>query len=154
MPTQAKKKVLNHFDRNKVGFKPRGKSMTEQHHAKECDINTIMLRYEKTGVLTHIKKYEPTYGDVSDVDFKRALDTVSRVKTEFEELPAYVRAEYKNDVSQYLADMQTPEGVAHLQNILHPGEKYDKYGRPDDPGETEHPGTPAPELPTGEEGDS
>ena len=39
-----------------------GKSLTEQHHAKACDINSIMAKYVKTGVLDHITRYEPTYG--------------------------------------------------------------------------------------------
>lgn len=119
--------VRNAFDRERVVTKTPGKSLTEQHHARSCDINSIMAKYLKTGVIDHISKYEPQYGDVCMQDYKQAQDLVARVKTEFEELPGYVRARF-NDVSHYLALMQTDEGVETLRGFLAPGEQYDRQG--------------------------
>ena len=122
--------VRNAYQRKAVQvYQNPGVSMTEQHHARACDINTIMTKYLKTGVVDHINKYEPTYGDVSEADFKKSMDLVAAVKSEFQDLPAYVRAEI-GDEATYLSLMQTDEGVSQLRSILAPGEKYEKDGSP------------------------
>jgi len=123
-------KVRTAYDRLKVGvYKKPGKTMTEQNHARACDINTIMAKYIKTGVLEHIKMYEPTYGDVSEADWQKSMETICNVRSEFNELPAYVRKEIGGE-DKYLALMQTDKGVATLRNILAPAEKYEADGAP------------------------
>lgn len=128
-------------------YKKPGKSMTEQHHAKACDINTIMAKYLKTGVMEHISKYEPTFGDVSAVDFKTSMDTITRVESEFYDLPAYVRAHYDQDPAKYLAAVITDEGLEELRNLKPPGTQYDREGNPE---VAAKPATEAPEEPTGD----
>ena len=108
-----------------------GESMTEQAHARSCDINTIMSRYEKTGVLEHIKDYEPQFGDVSDLDFKRAMDTVAQVKSEFQDLPAWVRDHYNQDEGKYLEAVSTEDGVAELRALTPPSQAYTRDGERD-----------------------
>lgn len=115
--------------RNRVQvYKKPGKSLTEQHHAKACDINTIMARYLKTGLIEHISRYEPQFGDISELDFKKSLDTITRVESEFYELPAYVRDHYENDPSNYLAAVVTDEGLKELQSLKPPGQQYNRDG--------------------------
>ena len=104
--------------------------ITEQHHARSCDINTILARYKQTGVIEHIKNFEPQYGDVSEVDFKNAMDTVATVKSEFESLPAWARAKF-DGVEHYLRLMQTDEGVEELRKMVAPGLAYDEQGSVD-----------------------
>lgn len=106
-------------------------SLTEQHHAKACDINSILARYKQTGVIEHIAKWEPQFGDVSDLDFKRSMDTVAAVKSEFEELPAFARAHYDGDPTNYLHAVSTPEGLEELRNLKAPGNQYQDDGSPD-----------------------
>ena len=38
-------------------------SMTKQSFADECDINNIMKRYIKDGVVNHLNTYQGNYGD-------------------------------------------------------------------------------------------
>lgn len=97
-----------------------GVSMTEQHHKKACDINSIMAKYTKTGLLDHVSKYEPQYGDATGADFKAAQDLVARQKSIFMELPAEVRAEFKNDPSNYLELITTEGGPQQLAEMLNP----------------------------------
>jgi len=40
--------------------------MTKQSHTDECNINLIMKRFERTGVLEHVTTYAPQWGDFSD----------------------------------------------------------------------------------------
>ena len=94
--------------------------MTEQHHKKACDINTIMAKYVKTGLVDHVNKHQGTYGDVTGADFKAAQDLIANEKTKFAELPASVRAEFDNDPANYLDLVATDEGLETLQGILNP----------------------------------
>lgn len=121
--------IRNAFDRVRVQAEPKGDSLTEQNHARSCDINTIMMRYEKSGVIDHISKYEEQYGDVSELDYKRSMDIIAKANSEYEALPAYVRDTLK--IEQYLELMQTDEGVERLAGIIHPAEKYTEEGAPD-----------------------
>lgn len=128
---KARKKVLNAFDRNRVRKKVKGKSKTEQHHAKSCNINTIMARYRKTGLIDHIKHHEPRFGDVSGADFQAAAILVADQVSIFEELPAHVRAFYENDPALYLTALETDEGIEELRNIPDPATLYDRDGARD-----------------------
>lgn len=78
-------------------------SLTRQEFKAECDINNIMRKYFRTGMLTHVNKYEGQYGDCPAVDFQEALNIVQRGGEMFAELPAKVRARFENDPAQFLA---------------------------------------------------
>mgnify|MGYP000326738181 FL=1 len=99
---------------------------TEQHHAKSCDVNTIMARYLKTGVIDHVTRHKGTYGDVSGADYLTAQNLVAEQKTIFEELPAFARDHYENDVANYLEALQTDEGLEELRSVLHPTDTFDE----------------------------
>lgn len=94
--------------------------MTEQHHEKSCNINSIMAKYQKTGLIDHVNKYKGTYGDVTGADFKAAQDLIAEQKTIFYELPARVRAELDHDPANYLEMVLTEEGQQELAAILNP----------------------------------
>lgn len=130
-------------------YKDPGESLTEQHHAKACDINTIMAKYLKTGLIEHVSRYEPQFGDVTELDFKRSMDTVARVESEFYDLPAFVRAHYDQDPSKYLAAIVTDEGLAELQALKPPGQQYNRDGTRE-----EQPDKPAEKPPEAAEGDT
>ena len=38
-------------------------TLAQQHSKDEVDINLIMARYIKTGVLDHVAKYQPQYSE-------------------------------------------------------------------------------------------
>ena len=78
-------------------------SMTRQEFKDECDINQIMRRYYKTGVISHVNKYQGVYGDCPASDFTEAVALVERAEGMFSELPAHVRKRFENDPAQFLA---------------------------------------------------
>ena len=59
-------------------------SLAQQQFKDECDVNRIVDRYVKTGVLDHQSAIVPQYGDVSDVpsDLMSAYDAVGRAEKE------------------------------------------------------------------------
>ena len=97
-----------------------GKSVTEQHHAKTCNINAIMAKYQKTGLIDHITKHKGRYGDVSGADFQTAQNLIAEQETIFHELPASVRSHFDNDPAQYLDLVMTEEGQQELATLLNP----------------------------------
>lgn len=88
------------------GVKPRltcGKSRTKQSFKADCDINNILKRFDKTGVLTHMNQRQPLYIDASEMlSYRDALNQVAQVNQHFEDLPSAIRAEFDNDPALYL----------------------------------------------------
>lgn len=77
-------------------------SMTIQSSRDECDINILMAKYEKTGMLTHLAKNPPRYEDVSfAVPFQEALNIVMVAEAEFMNLSSSIRARFENDPGKY-----------------------------------------------------
>lgn len=98
--------------RQRAGITFSEPSMTKQNHKAECDINNIMRRFTKTGVIDHVTRYEPRYGDVPSQDYHSALITVSSAQELFEELPAVMRKHFDNDPGLFLEYVQDPSNPA------------------------------------------
>lgn len=80
-------------------------SRTQQQFKDECDINSIMSRYEETGVLPAPGRNPPVarFGDFASApDFMSAQNTVLRAREQFESLPRKVRERFQNDPVQFL----------------------------------------------------
>lgn len=83
-----------------------GPGRTKQAHKEECDINNILSRYKKTGVLAFQQQHEPQYADVSGINFQDAQFVVARARSLFAELPSHLRARFRNDPAQFLDFVQ------------------------------------------------
>lgn len=88
-----------------------GKGRTKQSHRDECDINTIMKRFEKTGMLEHANQYEGSYGDFTQIpeDYQSAVNLVQNAQQMFMSLPAEVRGRFENDPGEFLAFVSNRE---------------------------------------------
>lgn len=82
---------------------------TKQSFKAECDVNVIMQRYQKTGILDFANKHEPQYGDCTGVEFQAGMNLVARAREMFEDLPAQVRSRFDNDPAQLLDFVQHAE---------------------------------------------
>jgi phage internal scaffolding protein len=82
-------------------------SLTQQHFKDECDVNTIMSRYLKTGFLTDPLKpptSRPMFGDFSSaLDFHNAQTIIAEAQQTFDSLPSFIRDRFNNDPAQLLA---------------------------------------------------
>lgn len=83
---------------------------TQQHFKEECDVNLIMKRFERTGVLDHLSQFEGKYGDFLDVpqDYHSAVNQVIAAQDMFMTLPGAVRALFENDPGKFLAFVDDP----------------------------------------------
>lgn len=79
-------------------------SRTKQANKDECDINSIMRRFEKDGVVDHVNKVQGRYGDYSEIpgDYHAACNLVIEAQEMFLTIPAEIRAKFKNDPGEFL----------------------------------------------------
>ena len=90
------------FFRKLVQTVPEGPSMTQQSFKDACDINQIMAKYQKTGIIDHINVYEPAYGEVDGTTFTEAMQTVANATTMFMDLPSRAREAFDHDPAKFL----------------------------------------------------
>lgn len=82
---------------------------TKQEFADECDINKIMARYEKTGVIDHVNFRAAAYGDFSSVaTYHDAMNVVVAADAAFAALDARTRDRFGNDPVQMLKFLEDP----------------------------------------------
>lgn len=95
-------------DRDRVSFRPIGETMAKQSHKAECDINTILAKYIKTGVLSHVRA-GGTYEDMpGPMEFQDAMNLVIEAERMFLEMPAKLRSRFQNDPKELLQFCSDP----------------------------------------------
>lgn len=76
-------------------------SLTDQSFAKQANINNIVAKYQKTGILGNGEVGYLKYGDVSQTpSLEAAFEAVFRATEAFNCLPATIRKLLDNDPSQ------------------------------------------------------
>ena len=77
-------------------------SLAQQQFRDECDINTILERFNVTGQLP-VSPLQPQFGDFSGVtDYQSALNAVLDAQESFDALPARVRERFANDPAAFV----------------------------------------------------
>lgn len=72
--------------------------MTEQHHKQACDVDLILRKYDKTGLITHVNNAVAHYGDYTEVnEYQECLNLVNKAKDDFLQLPSEIRKRFEND---------------------------------------------------------
>lgn len=117
-------------------------SKTQRQFRKASDINNIIAKYRKTGILgdpNPVSPRFPIFADFSKItDYFSAQVAVAQTKSIFERLPADVRAEFQNDVQVFMQFVSNPENNARLIElglVAKPAEKplvrkhFDKDGK-------------------------
>ena len=103
--------------RPRVSFK-NSPSMTKQAFAKDADINTIMDKYTKTGVLPSGTR-APMFGDFSSgEEYQNIQNKLIKAENDFGLLPSDVRERFDNDVKALLDFASNPANQAELENLL------------------------------------
>ena len=116
---------INHHSRRKIlapiDLDEKGNpmpSMTDQDQNLDTDINVIVARYRKTGVLPEIKTSTALqYFDTTQVpSFQDAQNRLANAKTMFEQLPAQLRFYMDNDFTKAEAFFKDPRNAQILKN--------------------------------------
>lgn len=107
MPKFRTRFNVNEFDKPVVNIT--SPTMTQQHFKDECDINIIVDRFTRTGLVTNINPREPLYMDVSNVpDYITAFNIVTAAQESFDSLPSDVRKFFDNNPSNMVEFVQDP----------------------------------------------
>nr|QJB19129.1 MAG: internal scaffolding protein [Microvirus sp.] len=91
-------------------------SLTRQEFAAECDINTIMARYEQSGAISHVNRAEPMFLDTTLYpDLQASMDAFREAAAAFNSLPAVVRREFDNDPQRFVDFAVDPENLPRMR---------------------------------------
>lgn len=91
-------------------------SLTRQEFAEECDINTIMQRYEAGGAVSHVNRHEPIYLDTTLYPgLQASMDLFRQAAKEFNALPAKVRREFDNDPQKFVDFASKEENLPKMR---------------------------------------
>lgn len=120
-----------------------GPSMTEQSHKDQCDIHNILKQFQRTGIIQHINRHQPSFDNLPDtIDFQESMNIVLEAEDNFNRLPAALRAEYNNDPGTFLQALHNPANHDRFRQlgILKPL----PVEQPGDPGNGAPPNNPLP----------
>jgi len=87
----------------------------QQHFRKEANINSIMAKYQRTGILVdpgQTMRTAPQFGVFEQFDFLEAQNKVAQAKEAFACLPARIRSRFANNPAQLLEFIQDEKNRA------------------------------------------
>lgn len=93
------------------------RSRTKQEFKNECDINRIVAQYSTTGVLTHVNRMQPAFGNASAPDFTDAMHMIDEVKEAFASLPAILRRRFDGKPEQFLEFLHDPKNALEIAEM-------------------------------------
>lgn len=109
------RKMLDRYRPHERVHPETGPGRTKQSFAEESNINIIMRRYEKTGVLDHFNRHQGDYGNFLNApDYHTALNGIRAAETAFMELPAGVRSKFQNNPAAFLDFVQNPDNLEEM----------------------------------------
>lgn len=85
-------------------------SKTDTSFKDDCDINTIVAKFKKTGQINHLSKKQGFYGDATQLpDLQTASQQIADAHEAFSALPANVRKKFQNDPAQMIEFLRDPQ---------------------------------------------
>lgn len=96
---------------DKHGLKCEDASLTQQQFKEESDINTIVDRFMKSGVMPNPVNM-PQYIDYEGVfDFQSAMNTIRQADENFMRMDAKIRARFNNSPQEFLEFFSNAENI-------------------------------------------
>lgn len=112
------------------------KGRTRQSCKDECDINKIMARYHKNGVLPKMILENPIFGDFSSMpDYQESMGIVIKAQSQFNALSAELRNRFGNDPAKFLDFCSKEENRDEMKKLglLKPEKKVEKEKPKEEP---------------------
>lgn len=111
------------YPRKRVSIDCSKDGLTEQSHAKACDVNRIVKRYERDGILMeklpgYVDLAGAKFGNFADgLDYQEACNAVIMADRSFMEMPAEIRAKFYNDPAVFLDFASNPSNKDEMVEL-------------------------------------
>lgn len=103
--------------RGRVYHPSGGEKKTKESESAACDINVIVDKWLKKGILP-LTTARPKYGDFSNAgDYLEACTRLQTAEAEFLRVPAKVRRACDHDLGKFVEKCQTQEGLEELLEL-------------------------------------
>lgn len=120
--------------REESGLECKDPSLAVQSSYEETDINVIVNRYMRSGVLPQIP-LPPTQEEFAEIfDFRDAMDMINAADRSFRALPAEVRRRFGNDPHEFVNFCSDMDNLPELRKM--------GLALPPEPGNVPTPPTP------------
>ncbi len=97
----------------RVQWFPVGETLTKLSMQDECNVNNIIKKLDKSGILEHVNLMKAEYLDVSrPMDLQTAMQVVMDASEQFVGLPSSIRAAFENDPVKFLNFIEDPANEA------------------------------------------
>ncbi|WNK13826.1 MAG: internal scaffolding protein [Microvirus sp.] len=96
-----------------IGSEP---SATKQEFKDDCDINSILKKFQRTGAISHYSKYQAHYGDFSPCDYQTAQNLILNANQMYADLPSKIRDEFTSP-DLFLAFVQDPNNIERMREL-------------------------------------
>ncbi len=108
--------------RKDTATKVSGHSYTKQSFSNDADINQIMARFIKTGLIENYNSNKAEYGFAPAIDYHTAANLITKAQQQFDGLPAKVRTRFKNSPQEFLEFCENPDNrsEAAILGLLDP----------------------------------
>lgn len=95
---------------------------TQQHLKEKVNVNSIIAKYRKTGLIDHVRKNPGVYLELTELpDYQTAMETIVRAQSTFETIPANLRLRFNNDpkmLIDFLSDDKNYEEASKLGLVV------------------------------------
>lgn len=91
---------------------------TKQCYKDECDVNKILERAQTIEGLSHLEKHGAHYADYSDFDFQSHAYKMAKGQEIFEELPAEIKREFKQNPQAFFEFATDPKNANRLPELF------------------------------------
>lgn len=92
---------------------------TKQSFKDDTDINKLLAKAAKGDAITHLAKHGAMYGDFTDMpDLLEAQTRLKRGQAIFDDLPAELRREFRQDAALFFAFVNDPANSGRLAEVI------------------------------------
>lgn len=93
-------------------------SRTQQQFKDDVNINKIMAKYKKTGMIKHINPNSGVYADMTNIgSYQEAMETVINAQNAFQDLPSNIRAKFQNNPQELINFLKDPRNDDEAINL-------------------------------------
>lgn len=111
------KKAYVKYDRVQSVIDPKT-GLTQQSFKDECDINTLLQHWMKTGVMPNFRQDPPSYGDFADLPtMQEAANLVLHAEQVFADLPDDVREQFASPMDYFDAVLAAEERLGTMDPL-------------------------------------